>query len=162
MSVPVDENALAQRVLTILAESLLASVRHPPEPATDDPPEAASSAAAAEPPKSIAEFCKSEGISRAFFYALKRRGMAPQLDEIIVPGEPGINRGRGLKLTRITAESARAWREMIRQVRLSEASKLEIARAHAQRVEAAKLSVASPNHVSRRPRPVRRRRPRRE
>src|SRR6516164_3364693 len=138
MSALVDENALAQRVLTILAESLLASVRHPPEPATDDPPEAASSAAAAEPPKSIAEFCKSEGISRAFFYALKRRGMAPQLDEIIVPGEPGINRGRGLKLVRISAESVRAWRERIAQTRASEAAELEIARAREQRVAAAK------------------------
>ena len=145
MSLSIDENAIAHLVAKILAENL----RGADVPAT-------------EPPMSIAAFCKSEGMSRAFFYALKRKGMAPQLTEIIVPGEPGINRGRGLKLTRITAESARAWREMIRQVRLSEASKLEIARAHAQRVEAAKLSVASLNHVSRRPRPVRRRRPRRK
>jgi hypothetical protein len=145
MSLSIDENAIAHLVAKILAENL----RGADVPAT-------------EPPMSIAAFCKSEGMSRAFFYALKRKGMAPQLTEIIVPGEPGINRGRGLKLTRITAESARAWREMIRQVRLSEASKLEIARAHAQRVEAAKLSVASLNHVSRRPRPVRRRRPRGE
>jgi hypothetical protein len=58
MSVPVDENALA-RVLTILAQSLLGGVRHPPEPATEDSPEAAGGVAAAEPPKSITAFCKS-------------------------------------------------------------------------------------------------------
>ena len=58
MSVPVDENALA-RVLTILAQSLLGGVRHPPEPATEDSPEATGSVAAAEPPKSITAFCKS-------------------------------------------------------------------------------------------------------
>jgi hypothetical protein len=161
MSVPVDENALA-RVLTILAQSLLGGVRHPPEPATEDSPEAAGGVAAAEPPKSITAFCKSKGMSRAFFYALKRKGLAPKLDEITAPGEPGVNRGRGLKLVRITAESERAWDKQMEQLRASEAAELEAARAHAQRVAAGKLAAASPAHVSRRPRPVRRRRPRRE
>src|SRR5215813_6061579 len=57
----IDENALAQRVAKILAEILRG---------TD-----LASAAVTEPPKSIAAFCKSEGMSRAFFYALKRKGM---------------------------------------------------------------------------------------
>jgi hypothetical protein len=162
MSVLVDENALAQRVLVILAESLLASVRHPPEPATEDSPEAIGSVAAAEPPKSITAFCKSKGMSRAFFYALKRKGLAPKLDEITAPGEPGVNRGRGLKLVRITAESERAWDKQMEQLRASEAAELEAARARDQRVAAAKLAAASPAHVSRRRRPVRRRRPRRD
>ena len=161
MSVPVDENALAQRVLTILAESLLgatASVRRPPEPATDLP-EATSSAAAVAPPKSITAFCKSKGMSRAFFYALKRKGLAPKLDEIAAPGEPGINRGRGLKLVRITAESERAWDEQMEQMRATEAAQLEAARAREQRVAAAKLAAASPNHISKnRARSVQRRR----
>ena len=78
MSLSIDENAIAHLVAKILAENL----RGADVPAT-------------EPPMSIAAFCKSEGMSRAFFYALKRKGMAPQLTEIIVPGEPGINRGRG-------------------------------------------------------------------
>jgi len=163
MSVLVDENALAQRVLTILAESLLGvGVRRLPELATDNPPEATGSVAAAEPAKSITAFCKSKGMSRAFFYSLKRRGLAPKLDEIAVPGEPGINRGRGLKLVRITAESERAWDKQMEQMRASEAAELEAARAREQRVQAGKLAAASPAHVSRRPRPVRRRRPRRE
>ena len=140
----IDENALAQRVAKILAETLRG---------TD-----LASAAVTEPPKSIGAFCKSEGMSRAFFYALKRKGMAPELTEIMVPGEPGINRGRGLKLVRITAESARAWREKIAQARTSEAAELEVARAREQRVAAAKLAAQSPNHVSKnRARPVQRR-----
>jgi hypothetical protein len=115
---------------------------------------------ATDPPMSIAAFCESEGMSRAFFYALKRKGMAPQLTEIIVPGEPGINRGRGLRLVRISAQSRRAWRERIAQARASEAAELEIARAREQRVAAAKLAAASPTHISKnRARPVQRRRP---
>ena len=149
MSVPVDENALA-RVLTILAQSLLGGVRHPPEPATEDSPEATGSVAAAEPPKSITAFCKSKGMSREFFYALKRKGLAPKLDEITAPGEPGVNRGRGLKLVRITAESERAWDKQMEQLRASEAAELEAARARDQRVVAGKLAAQSPLHVSRR------------
>jgi hypothetical protein len=142
MSLSIDENAIAHLVAKILAENL----RGADVPATG-------------PPMSIAAFCKSEGMSRAFFYALKRKGMAPQLTEIIVPGEPGINRGRGLRLVRISAESVRAWRERIAQARASEAVELEIARAREQRVAAAKLAAASPSHISKnRARPVQRRR----
>jgi hypothetical protein len=139
-----DEDAIVQLVAKILAEN----VRRAGVPAP-------------EPPMSIAGFCKSQGMSRAFFYALKRKGMAPQLTEIIVPGEPGINRGRGLKLVRISAESVRAWRERIAQTRASEAPELEIVRAREQRVAAAKLAAASPTHISKtraRPRERRRRR----
>jgi hypothetical protein len=140
MTQPMDENAIAQLVAKLLAENLRGA-----------------DVLATEPPMSIAAFCKSENISRAFFYALKRKGMAPRLTEIIVPGEPGINRGRGLKLVRISAESVRAWRERIAQTRASEAAELEIARAREQRVAAAKLAAASPTHISNRARPVPRR-----
>jgi hypothetical protein len=131
MTQPIDENAIAQLVAKILAESL----RGADVPAT-------------EPPMSIPGFCRSEGMSRASFYALKRKGMAPELTEIILPGEPGINRGRGLKLVRISAQSRRAWREKIAQVRASEAVELEIARAREQQVAVAKLAAISPNYVS--------------
>jgi hypothetical protein len=131
MSLSIDETAIAQLVAKILAEKL----RGADMPAT-------------QPPMTIDGFCKAEGISRATFYALQRRGMGPQLTEIIAPGEPGINRGRGLRLVRIAAESARAWREKIAQARASEAAELEIARAREQRVAAAKLAAQSPNHVS--------------
>jgi len=162
MTVLVDENALAQRVLTILVEMLgaTASVRHPPEPPTDL--SEATTAVAGAPPKSITAFCKSKGISRAFFYTLKRMGLAPKLDEIIAPGEPGINRGRGLKLVRITAESERAWDWQMAQLRTTEAAELAAARAQAQRVEAGKMAAASEAHVSRRVRRVQRRRRRKE
>jgi hypothetical protein len=142
MSQSIDQNAIAHLVAEILAKDL----RGADVPAT-------------EPPMSIAAFCKSESMSRAFFYALKRKGMAPLLTEIIVPAEPGINRGRGLRLVRISEESRRAWRERIAQVRASEAAELEIARAREQRVTAAKLAAASPAHISKnRIRPVQRRR----
>ena len=141
MTQSMDENAIAQ-LAKILAENLRGA-----------------DVLATEPPMSIAAFCKSENISRAFFYALKRKGMAPQLTEIIVPGEPGVNRGRGLRLVRISTESVRAWRERIAQARASEAAELEIARAREQRVAAAKLAAASPSHISKnRGRPMRRRR----
>jgi hypothetical protein len=142
MSPSIDENAIAHLVAKILTENLRGA-----------------DVTATEPPMSIAGFCKSEGMSRAFFYALKRKGLAPELTEIIVPGEPGINRGRGLKLVRISAESRRAWRERIAQTRASEAAELEIARAREQRVAAAKLAAASPSHISKNhARPVQRRR----
>jgi hypothetical protein len=137
MSASIDENAIAHIVAKILGGADV--------PAT-------------EPPMSIAAFCKSEGISRASYYTLKHKGMAPRLTEIIVPGEPGINRGRGLRLVRISPQSHRAWREMIAQVRASEAAELEIARAREQRVTAGKLAAASPTHISKnRGRPVQRR-----
>jgi hypothetical protein len=160
MSALVDENALAQRVLTILAESLLgAGVRRPAEPATNYSPEAASRAAAAEPALSISAFCQAEGMSRSTYYKLRRRGLGPEVTEVVLPAAPGE---KGLMLVRISADAHRQWREKIAQMRASEAAELEAARAHAQRVAAAKLAAASPAHVSRRPRPVRRRRPRRE
>ena len=144
MSLSIDENSIALLVAKILAKDLRGA-----------------DVSATEPPKSIAAFCKSEGMSRGFFYALKRKGLAPQLTEIIVPGEPGINRGRGLRLVRISAESHRSWREKIAQTRASEVAELEIARAREQRVAAAKLAAASPTHISKtraRPRERRRRR----
>ena len=142
MSPSTDEDFIAQLLAKILAKNLCGA----------DVP-------ATEAAMSIAAFCESEGMSRAFFYALKRKGMAPQLTEIIVPGEPGINRGRGLRLVRISEQSRRAWRERIAQARASEAAELEIARARDQRVAAAKLAAASPNHISKnRARPVQRRR----
>jgi hypothetical protein len=117
---------------------------------------------ATEPALSIDAFCKIEGMSRGTFYKLRRIGMAPQLTEIVIPAEPGVNHGRGLHFIRISADAHRAWRQKIAKARASKASELEAARAHAQRVAAAKLAAASPAHVSRRPRPVRRRRLRRE
>jgi hypothetical protein len=140
MSPLIDENAIAH-LAQILAKELRGA-----------------DVSATEPPMSIAAFCESEGMSRSFFYTLKRKGMAPDITEIVVPGERGINRGRGLRLVRISEQSRRAWRERIARARASEAAELEIARAHEQRVAAAKLAAASPNHTENRARPVQRRR----
>jgi hypothetical protein len=73
-------------------------------------------AAARCPPhraSAIDGFCQAENMSRAFFYAMQRRGMGPQVTEIILPPEPGVNRGRGLRLLRISAAAHREWRERI-------------------------------------------------
>jgi hypothetical protein len=128
---PIDdeENAAAHRLAKACLEKLLA--------------EMASAPVAAEPAKSISQFCKSRGMSRAFFYALRRRGLAPKLDEIILPGEPGINRGRGLRLVRITAQSEREWDRRMQEMRASKSSELEAARAREQRQAAGKASAAS-------------------
>jgi hypothetical protein len=144
MSVLVDET-VAQWLAKILAENL----REANTPASGSP-------------LTIDAFCKIEGMSRATYYKLKRLGLGPELTEIIIPAEPGVNHGRGLNFVRISAEAHRAWRQKIAKARASKASELEAARAHAQRVAAAKLAAASPARVSRRRRPVRRRRPRRE
>jgi hypothetical protein len=142
-----DENSAAHRLARAWLEKILA--------------EMATGATAAEPPKSISAFCRSRGMSRAFFYALKRRGLAPKLDEIILPGELGVNRGRGLRLVRISAESERAWDKQMEEMRASKSSELEAARAREQRQVAGKLAAASAQHVSKRAHPVQRRRPRR-
>jgi hypothetical protein len=158
MGALVDEDALAQRVLALLAESLLGATAKASRPEPAPQPPAISKATPAEPAKSISAFCRSKGMSRGFYYGLKRRGLAPKVDEIIVPGEPGVNRGRGSKLIRITAESERAWDERMAQLRAGEVAQLEVARAHEQRVEAGKLAAQSAEHVSRRGDPARRRR----
>jgi hypothetical protein len=144
MSLSIDENAIAHLVAKILAENL----RGADVPAT-------------EPPLTIDAFCKIEGMSRATYYKLKRLGLGPELTEIVIPAESGVNHGRGLHFIRISADAHRAWREKIAQVRASEAAELEAARAREQRVEAARRAVASPAHISKRERPERRRRRRR-
>jgi hypothetical protein len=140
-----DETAAAQRLAKTWLEKFLAEIGAAP--------------IAAAPPKSITDFCKSRGMSRAFFYALKRRKLAPKLDEIILPGEPGVNRGRGLRLVRISAESERAWDKQMEQLRATKAAELEVERARAQQVVAGKLAAESAAHVSKRT--VKRRRSRR-
>jgi len=105
----------------------------------------------AEPALTIDDFCKIENMSRATFYKLQRAKLAPRVTEVVLPAEPGINHGRGLHFIRISAEAHREWRKMIEEVRASKDAELAAARAHAQRVAAAKLSVESPRHISRRP-----------
>jgi hypothetical protein len=109
-----------------------------------------------EPSETIDHFCKIERMSRATYYKLQRAKLGPRVTEVVLPPEPGIKHGKGLHFIRISAQAHREWRAMIAQVRASEASGLEAARAHAQRVAAAKKSVASPKHISKRARPAQR------
>jgi hypothetical protein len=146
-----DENAVAQRLAKAWLAKFLAEI------GGDATAPATAAASATEPPLTIDDFCKIEGMSRATYYKLKRLGLGPELTEIVLPAEPGVNHGRGLNFIRISAEAHRAWRKKIAKVRASKASELEAARAREQRLAAAKLAVASPAHVSRRTRPVQRR-----
>jgi hypothetical protein len=114
----------------------------------DTEPANASAAAATEPALTIDDFCKIEGMGRATFYKLKRLGLTPEVTEIVLPAEPGVNRGRGLNFNRISAEAHRAWRKRIAELRATKDAELAAARAHAQRLQAAQLAAQSPLHVS--------------
>src|SRR5262249_10575686 len=80
-----DENAVA------LAKAWLAKFLAESGADATAPAPAAASAAATEPPLTIDDFCKIEGMSRATYYKLRRIGLGPQLTEIVIPAEPGIN-----------------------------------------------------------------------
>jgi hypothetical protein len=143
MSVLVDEAALAQRVAKILAETLRGADT--------------TVATAVDYPLTIDGFCKVEGMSRATFYKLKQLGLAPELTEFTIAPAPGVNHGRGMRFIRISSEAHQAWRKKMARLQQSKAAALENARRRVQAATAAKLAVASPAHVSRRPRPVQRR-----
>ena len=94
--------------------------------------------AAAEPLAfSIREFCRAHGISVPSYYALKKQGLGPA-------------EMRMGSLIRISTESAAAWRRARENPSEAEASAqtAEAMRARARR--AARRSVASPRHISRR------------
>jgi predicted DNA-binding transcriptional regulator AlpA len=101
----------------------------------------AMSAAAAEPLAAftIREFCQTHGISVPTYYELKKHGLGP------------IEMRMG-RIIRISAESALAWRRARENPGEAEAEAsaqtAEAMRARARR--AAKRSVASPRHISRR------------
>jgi hypothetical protein len=96
--------------------------------------------AAAEPLAfSIREFCRAHGISVPSYYALKKQGLGPA-------------EMRMGSLIRISTESAAAWRRARENPSEAEAEAsaqtAEAMRARARR--AARRSVASPRHISRR------------
>jgi hypothetical protein len=69
-------------------------------------------AAMGEPSLSIREFCKLENFSKAHYYNLKKRGLAPE--EIQV-----------LNLVRITPAARQEWHEKIKRYTESRAGKLQ-------------------------------------
>ena len=91
------------------------------------------------------EFCWLENISKAKFYELKKRGLTP--DEIDIGG-----------VLRITPKAREEWHERMAELAKSEAARLEAERRRELAAIAGRAAAQSPNHISRHPRPGRRRR----
>jgi predicted DNA-binding transcriptional regulator AlpA len=87
----------------------------------------------------IPEFCKLERLSKATFYNLKKRGLAPAVLAI-----PGSN------IRRITAAARAEWYARMRELAGGEAAQLEHERRRELTATAGKLAAQSPNHMSRR------------
>jgi hypothetical protein len=90
---------------------------------------------------SLKDFMFLENMSPATYYKIRRAGNGPE--ETVLPGT---------NLIRITAEARRAWHAKLAALRDSTAGKLEQQRRDAQAKQAAKVAVASPDHVSKRKR----------
>jgi hypothetical protein len=87
-------------------------------------------------------------ISKSTHLKLKKAGLAPEEEVVILPG---------FKLVRITPQARRDWQRKIAELRQSKEAALESARRQAQVESAGRLAAQSPNHISRnRARPVRR------
>jgi len=83
------------------------------------------------------QFCWVENISKAKFYELKKRGLAP--DETNIDG-----------LLRITPKAREEWHERMAKLAKGEAARIEAERRRELAVIAGKAAAASPLHVSRR------------
>jgi hypothetical protein len=90
------------------------------------------------------EFCWLERISKSKYYQLRKKGLAP--DETNICG-----------VIRITPEARETWHARMAALAKSEAARLEAERRRELAVIAGRLAAQSPNHVSRRARPVQRR-----
>lgn len=94
-----------------------------------------------EPPdKTITEFCAKKRISKASWYELEKRGLAPEVLEI-----------PGTRIRRITAAAEAAWDARMVELMQSKAAQLEAERRRAQAAEAGRIAAQSPRHISRRP-----------
>jgi hypothetical protein len=92
-------------------------------------------------------------ISKSTHLKLKKAGLAPEEEVVILPG---------FNLVRITARARADWERKIAELRQSKEPALESARRQAQVEAAGRLAAQSPSHISKnRARPQRRRRPER-
>ena len=87
-------------------------------------------------------------ISKSTHLKMKKAGLAPEEEVVILPG---------FNLVRITARARADWERKIAELRQSKEAALESARRQAQVEAAGRLAAQSPNHVSRRIRPMQRR-----
>jgi hypothetical protein len=89
----------------------------------------------AEASLTIQELCRAEKFSPAYYYKLKKRGLAPV--------ETRIG-----SIIRITPEARREWHARHVKAAQTEAAQLEAARKHAQTVAAGKAAARSSRHVN--------------
>ena len=90
-----------------------------------------------DPKRSLSQngFCYVENISKAKYYELKKRGLAP--DETNIDG-----------LIRITPKAREAWHARMAELAKSEAARLEAERRRELAVIAGRAAAQSPLHVS--------------
>jgi hypothetical protein len=98
----------------------------------------------AEPDRTLAQFCAGKGFSKAFFYELRKRGLAP--DVVTYPGS---------RVIRITSAAEQKFDRRMAALARTKAAEIEAERRRAIAVTAAKIAAASPLHVSRRKRRAR-------
>ena len=98
-----------------------------------------------DPKRSLSQdqFCWLENISRAKFYHLKKRGLAPTVTDI-----------DGLQ--RITPEAREEWHQRMAELAQGEAARLEAERRRELAAIAGRAAAASPLHISKRQNPSRR------
>src|SRR5437016_1380121 len=91
-----------------------------------------------DPKRSLSQdqFCWLENISRAKFYQLKKRGLAPTVTNID-------------GLLRISPEAREEWHERMAEVARGEAARLEAERRREIAALAGRAAAQSPKHVSR-------------
>ena len=91
-----------------------------------------------DPKRSLSQdqFCWLENISRAKFYQLKKRGLAPTVTNID-------------GLLRISPEAREEWHERMAEVARGEAARLEAERRREIAALAGRAAAQSPLHVSR-------------
>jgi hypothetical protein len=92
-----------------------------------------------DPKRSLSQngFCYVENISKAKYYELKKRGLAP--DETNIDG-----------LIRITPKAREAWHARMAELAKSEAAQLEAERRRELASIAGRAAAASPLHISKR------------
>ena len=92
-----------------------------------------------DPKRSLSQngFCYVENISKAKYYELKKRGLAP--DETNIDG-----------LIRITPKAREAWHARMAELAKSEAAQLEAERRRELASIAGRAAASSPLHISKR------------
>jgi hypothetical protein len=92
-----------------------------------------------EPSYSIVEFCRVEGISKPTYFLLRARGLGPE--EMRYPG---------MRIVRITHRARETWQRKMSSLSGKHAEETRATAEHLrnQALDAAKLAVKSPRHVS--------------